>query len=178
VKEDLPSLLAAHSADLMAFLRKAGTRLLPFETEEDLLQGVRLRALERAAGFRYEGREAFFSWLHAIARSHIADREKHWSALRRNPGSLLRLTAADPASTATGPSTLASRKEQLKLAIEALATLLPKDRDLVRGSSEDVPLEEQAKRLGVSYDAAKQARLRALERFRKAYALATRRGRG
>jgi hypothetical protein len=66
----------------------------------------------------------------------------------------------------------------LKLAIEALATLLPKDRDLVRWSSEDVPLEEQAKRLGVSYDVAKQARLRALERFRKAYALATRRGRG
>jgi DNA-directed RNA polymerase specialized sigma24 family protein len=65
----------------------------------------------------------------------------------------------------------------LKLALEALATLLPKDRDLVRWSSEAVPLEEQAERLGISYDAAKQARLRALERFRKAYELSTRRGR-
>ncbi|HEX5138864.1 MAG TPA: sigma-70 family RNA polymerase sigma factor [Planctomycetota bacterium] len=177
MKEDLGSLLAAHSADLLLFLRKNGKRLLDRETEEDLLQGVRLRALEHAAEFRYEGREAFFAWLHALARSYLADREKHWSALRRNPGALLRLTAADPASTATGPSTFASRKEQLKLALEALATLLPKDRDLVRWSSEDVPLEDQAARLGVSYDAAKQARLRALERFRKAYELATRRGR-
>jgi RNA polymerase sigma factor (sigma-70 family) len=177
VKEDFGSLLAAHSADLLLFLRKHGKRLLDHETEEDLLQGVRLRALESAGDFRYEGQEAFFAWLHALARSYLADREKHWSALRRNPGALLRLTAADPASTATGPSTRASRKEQLKLALEALATLLPKDRDLVRWSSEDVPLEEQAARLGVSYDAAKQARLRALERFRKAYELSTRRGR-
>ncbi len=177
MKEDLGSLLAAHSADLLAFLRKNGKRLLDHETEEDLLQGVRLRALESAGDFRYDGREAFFAWLHALARSYLADREKHWSALRRNPGALLRLTAADPASTATGPSTRASRKEQLKLALEALATLFPKDRDLVRWSSEDVPLEEQATRLGVSYDAAKQARLRALERFRKAYELSTRRGR-
>lgn len=177
MKEDLGSLLAAHSGELLAFLRRNGKRLLDRETEEDLLQGVRLRALQHAAEFRYEGREAFFAWLHALARSYLADREKHWSALRRNPGALLRLTAADPASTATGPSTFASRKEQLKLALDALATLLPKDRDLVRWSSEDVPLEEQATRLGITYDAAKQARLRALERFRKAYELATRRGR-
>lgn len=174
---DLPSLLAEHSGELLAFVRKQGARLLVHETEEDLLQGVRLRALERAEGFRWEGREAFFGWLHAVARSYLADRAKHWSAQRRRPGALLRLTAADPASTATGPSTFASRREQLRLAASALATLLPRDRDLVRWSSEDMPLEEQAARLGLAYDAAKQARLRALERFRKAFELATRRRR-
>lgn len=77
----------------------------------------------------------------------------------------------------TGSSTFAARREHLRLAVLALAALPPRDRDLVRRTSEDVPIEEQAKSLGLSYDAAKQARLRALERFRKAFDLATRRRR-
>ncbi|MCK6459941.1 MAG: hypothetical protein L6Q95_08615, partial [Planctomycetes bacterium] len=72
----------------------------------------------------------------------------------------------DPAATATGPSTFAARREHLKLAVQALAALPPRDRDLVKSTSED------AERLGLRYDAAKQARLRALGRFRKAFDLA------
>jgi RNA polymerase sigma factor (sigma-70 family) len=178
----LEALLDAHSGELRRYVRAHGGQLLRRESEEDLVQGISLRALERANSFRDQGAEAFRAWITTVARSYLADRANYWRALRRKPGALLRLTSGgtggvEPASTATGPSTFAARREHLKLAARALAALPPRDRDLVKWTSEDVPLEEQAKRLGLSYDAAKQARLRALERFRKAFELATRRGR-
>jgi RNA polymerase sigma factor (sigma-70 family) len=178
----LEALLEAHASELRGFVRAHGGQLLRRESEEDLVQGITLRALERANSFRDRGAAAFRAWLVAVARSYLADRANYWKALRRKPGALLRLTSGgtggvDPAATATGPSTLAARREHLRLAVQAVAALPPRDRDLVRWTSEDVPIEEQAARLGLSYDAAKQARLRALERFRKAFDLATRRRR-
>jgi RNA polymerase sigma factor (sigma-70 family) len=172
-------LLAAHGDELRAFVARHGGAALRFESADDLHQGVQLRALERGRAAAFDEPKAFFAWLHAVARSYLADRNKYWAALRRRPSRLLGLTTAgvDPAATGTGPSTFASRKEQLRLAVQAVASLLPRDRDLVLWSSEDVPLEEQAARLGLAYDAAKQARLRALERFRKAFCLASGEGR-
>lgn len=174
----LEALLDAHDGELRRFVRAHGGQLLRRESEDDLVQGITLRALERANSFRDQGAAAFRAWIATVARSYLADRANYWQALRRKPGALLRLTSGgtggvDPAATATGPSTFAARREHLKLAVQALAVLPPRDRDLVRWTSEDVPLEEQAKRLGLSYDAAKQARLRALDRFRKAFHLAT-----
>jgi RNA polymerase sigma factor (sigma-70 family) len=178
----LEALLNAHDKELRRFVRAHAGQLLRRESEEDLVQGITLRALERANSFRDQGGPAFRAWIVTVARSYLADRANYWRALRRKPGALLRLTSGgtggvDPAATGTGPSTFAARREHLKLAVEALAALPSRDRDLVKWTSEDVPLEEQAERLGLSYDAAKQARLRALERFRKAFDLATRRGR-
>ncbi len=177
----LEALLDAHGAELRRFVRAKGGQLLRRESEEDLVQGITLRALERANSYRDEGAAAFRAWIAAVARSYLADRANYWKAVRRKPGALLRLTSGgtggvDPAATATGPSTFAARREHLELAMRALAALPPRDRDLVRWTSEDVPLEEQAKRLKIGYDAAKQARLRALGRFRKAFELATRGG--
>jgi RNA polymerase sigma factor (sigma-70 family) len=177
----LERLLDAHDGELRRFVRAHGGQLLRRESEDDLVQGITLRALERSNSFRDQGAAAFRAWIATVARSYLADRANYWRALRRKPGALLRLTSGgtggvDPAGTATGPSTFAARREHLKLAVLALAALPPRDRDLVRWTSEDVPLEEQAKRLSVSYDAAKQARLRALERFRKAFQLAARKG--
>jgi RNA polymerase sigma factor (sigma-70 family) len=173
----LEALLDGHGDTLRRFVRAHGGQLLRRESEEDLVQGIALRALERRQSFK--GGD-FGAWIVTVARSYLADRANYWQALRRKPGALLRLTSGgtgglDPAATATGPSTLAARREHLKLAVAALAALPPRDRDLVKWTSEDVPLEEQAKRLSLSYDAAKQARLRALDRFRKAFELATRR---
>jgi DNA-directed RNA polymerase specialized sigma24 family protein len=71
----------------------------------------------------------------------------------------------------TGPSTFAARREMIALAARALDLLLPRDRDLVRWSSEGVPLEEQADRLGIAYEAVGKARQRAVERFKKTFAL-------
>lgn len=178
----LPDLLVEHRADLLSFIERNAGRILRFESAEDLLQGAHLRALERSSGFEWRGREPFLKWLHAVARTYLADRHHYWNALRRRPARLVRLgTAAgtgdgraDPAATSTGPSTFASRREQVAIALRALALLLPRDRDLVRWTCEDVPIEEQAQRVGVSREAATRARHRALERFRKAFELTSR----
>ena len=122
-------------------------------------------------------------WLYRVAKSYLADRKNHWAALKRKPSRLLRLTEGDvaasqdavsPADPADGPVTLASRREQLALVVKALAVLMPRDRDLVRWSSEGLTTAEQAERLRISRVAAERARRRALERFRKAYRILAR----
>ena len=179
----LAELLVRHRRVMVRFVERRAGRLLRFETAEDLWQGVCLRALEAQDGFTYRGREPFFAWIHTVTRNHLASRREHWNALRRRPAGLLRLTegvptdpgaAAIPARTATGPSTFAARREQLALAVKALDCLLERDQKLVRWTSEGVPTREQAERLGLKPESAERARLRAIERFRKAHRLLTR----
>ncbi len=181
--DDLAPLLASHRAPLLRFIERHAGSVLRFESAEDLVQGVHLRAISGGVAFEYRSEKEWLGWLYALARSHLADRRSHWSALKRRPSRLLRLTggatddpdaASEPAGSATGPSTFASRREQLATAVRALAVLLPRDRDLVRWHSEGVELDEQARRLGIGYDAAERAHLRALDRFRKAFRLVSR----
>lgn len=179
---DLASLLVAWRGDLAAFVQRHAAGLLRFESADDLVQGIHLRALERGGGFEFRGEKEFLAWMHALARTYLADRRAHWAALKRGPGRLLRLTAgatgtsdpravAEPAATGTGASTFASRREQLTIAVKALSVLLPRDRDLVQWHADGVPPAEQAERLGISREAASRASLRAVERFRKAFRL-------
>ena len=179
--DGLADLLIRHRYDLLWYVERHAGPLLRFETAEDLLQGIHLRAIERGQGFQYRGEEAFLGWLYRVARSCLADRKEHWTAIKRKPSRLLRLTeaggeddAAAPPSPATSPPSFAERKEQLALAIQALAVLLPRDRNLVRWTSEGLTTHEQAERLGISSIAAERARQRALERFKKAYRLLAR----
>ncbi len=182
---DLASLLVAHRADLLRFTERHAGGLVRFETAEDLVQGMYARALDRGRDFEVRSEREFLGWMHTLARAYLVDRRAHWAALKRGSGRLARLTAqaggsgdphaaAEPASTGTGPSTFASRREHLALAVKAVAVLLPRDRDLVRWHADGVPLSEQAARLGVTYDAVERAALRAIERFRKAYRLVSR----
>jgi DNA-directed RNA polymerase specialized sigma24 family protein len=159
--------------------------LVRYESGDDLAQGLWLRLLEREHGFRYEGREPMLKWAFAVARSFLADRRAYWGALKRRSAHVLRLTGAggtaspgaapEPAGTVTGPSTRASRREQLALAVRVLAVLPARDRKLVRWATEGVGADEQARRLELTPAALRKARERALERFREAYALAARR---
>jgi len=176
----LPELLIANRVELLRHVERRAGRVLRFETADDLVQGIHLRALRFTQGFEYRGREPFLAWLREVARSHLKERREHWGALKRRPAGLFRLTqgvssdpgaVAEPAGTATGPSTFASRKERLTLAIKALGTLLPRDRDLVRWSTEGAEDEEIARRLELEPRAAARARQRAVERFRRAYRL-------
>jgi DNA-directed RNA polymerase specialized sigma24 family protein len=177
----LGDLVARHRPRVEAFVRFEAGGLLRFETEEDLVQGIVLRALERGASFEWRGEPSFLAWLRKTGESFLADRRSHWGALKRRSGRVYRFAmggdtqdpgvVGEPAATGTGPSTFASRRELLALTTRALDLLLPRDRDLVRWSAEDVSLEEQAARLGVGYEAAGKARQRALERFRKTFAL-------
>jgi RNA polymerase sigma factor (sigma-70 family) len=184
--EALTELLVARRADLVRFVERHGGTTLRFESADDLVQGIHVRALDRGRDFTWQGDKEALAWLYTLARGYLADRHEHWSALKRRPARLLRLTASgaetgdrgavrEPAGTQTGPSTYASRREQLELAVRALALLLPRDRDLVRWHTEGMSLDEQTHRLGVSYDAAERAHLRALERFKKAFQVVSRR---
>jgi RNA polymerase sigma factor (sigma-70 family) len=177
-RAELSGLLVQFHGELLDFVRRHAGRLLRYETEEDLIQEVHVRALQQGDRYRHRGREPFLAWVHTVARSVLADRHAHWAALRRRPAGLLRLTLGgtetgglDPVLSATGPSTFAARREMLSLAVKALSLLPKADRDLVRWRSEDVPLTEQASQLGLSYAALDSASRRALDRFRKSFRL-------
>jgi RNA polymerase sigma factor (sigma-70 family) len=178
----LGELLVAHRAELLDHVARHAGRLLRHESAEDLVQAIHLRVLGQRASFEYRGRDSFLAWVRTVARSHLADRHAYWSALRRKPARLVRLVrpgdatadalaAAEPMSTATGPSTFASRREQVDVAVRALGLLPDRDRDLVRWELEGVPVDEQARRLGISPVAADRARRRAIERLRKMHAV-------
>jgi RNA polymerase sigma factor (sigma-70 family) len=165
---------------LQGFFRKHAGRVLRFETSEDLTQGVIVRALDRADDVAAGDEKTLLAWVYRVARSHLADRHRHWSALKRGSGNLLRLSGSSDATTdpqaillpaidATGPSTFASRREQVVTAVRALDLLLERDRELVRGYCDGRTIAEQAEVLGLEYDAARRAQSRALERFRKAF---------
>ncbi len=183
----LTELLARYDDELIRFVRRAGSGLLRYESEEDLRQGVHQRAIEAAAAFECRGDAEFLAWLRALARAHVVDRHHYWTALKRQRGPLLRLTwngGADRGSTAAGvpaadgggPFTRASMREQMTLAVKVLGALPPRDRQLVRWASQGVALAEQADRLGVSYDAAQRAGRRAIERYRKTFLLVAHHG--
>jgi len=182
VHPEVAALLEESRPELVGFVVREARGLLRFESAEDLVQAIHLRAVEKSGRLDFRGREPFFAWLHTLARNHLSDRRAHWGALKRCSGRLLRYTAgaadtADPlavplpAAPGPGPSTFADRREQIVLAVRTLDALLPRDRDLVRWTSEGLPLAEMAARLGVTYAAADQARRRALERFRRAFGL-------
>lgn len=185
MSRSLALLLEEHRAVLLAYVRRNARTLTRKEAAEDLVQHVCVKVLEHERSFRYEGDEALRGWLFALARSCLGERRDYWKAQRRRPDRLLHLTSADtptpgaarePAAKNTGPGTAASRKEQIALAAKALALLLPRDAQLVQWTAKDLPLAEQAGKLGISYDAVEKARHRALERYRQAFALLARKG--
>jgi len=180
----LDDLLVAHRLRLVGFLRERARGLLAWESLDDLVQGVHLRAIEGQSGFEYRSEPEFVGWLFTLAQRHVADRHDYWTALKRRSGSVLRFTLSQgvggtplPAGSTAGPGTFASRRELLELATRSLAALPERDRRLVEWMSEQVPLEDQAARLGISYAAVQRAGVRAQERFRKTFELVRRAGR-
>ncbi len=177
---DLSPLLGAHRNVLLGFVRRHGGLCLRHETEDDLVQGVHMQAIAQAARFEYRSHPEFEAWVLRIARGHLSDRRAYWTASKRRPERLLRLTSGDgrapgavrePAARIAGPVTRADRADRLRLAEETLTLLLPRDAELVRGQADGLTLEDEATRLGISYAAAQKARERALERYRKAFVL-------
>ncbi len=182
-------LIERHRATLERFLRSHARGVLRFEAEDDLVQGVMLRAYRGEGHFSYRGERAFVAWLLTVARQHVASRHKYWSAEKRVGGELLRITehmrsapsdrtergGVTPAAASKGPATRAENRELTGLAMRAVRLLLPRDQELVRAVAVGMPLADLAVRLGIGPDAAERARLRALERFRKAFEVLRRR---
>ena len=88
----LAELLARHRGQLVRFLSREAGGLMRFEDAEDLAQGVQMHALRVEDRFTYQGEPQFIGWIHAVARRYIADRNAYWKALKRNAGTMLRLT--------------------------------------------------------------------------------------
>lgn len=181
-RTQLTQLLEQHRKRLLGFVRGEAKGLTRYETEEDLVQGIHIHALSVVEHFEYRSENEFIAWLFTVARQHMVNRQRYWNAARRDGGNLLRITAAgsgtrstssgiDPSAGMTGPGTLAGRREQLALATKVVALLGERDQSLINWMSQDVPLEEVAKRLDLSYEAAKRARLRAIDRFRTTFEL-------
>lgn len=176
----LAELLVRYRLPLLRHVERTAGRVLRYETAEDLVQGIHLLALKVAGKFEDRGPEAFLAWQRRVARGFLKDRRAYWSAGKRRPARLFRLTQGassdpgavpEPAGAGTGPSTFANRRELLSLALKALGMLLPRDRDLVTWSSEGVTDEEIGARLGLEPRAAARARQRAVERYRRTWRL-------
>lgn len=173
---DLREQLDFHRESLKRFVEREARGLFAHESADDLVQGIHLRALQAASQYVHRSEREFLGFIATLARRHIADRHEHWTALRRSAGTLLRITLSPPADSApgvqpaslsAGPATFAARREQIGLAVKALDQLAERDRQLIEWQTADVPIEEIAKRLGVTYDAAKHARQRAIEKFQE-----------
>ncbi|MAG56195.1 MAG: hypothetical protein CMJ83_07895 [Planctomycetes bacterium] len=179
----LSDLLERHRQALVRFLEKEARGLFRWENADDLAQGIHLQALQVEDRFDYQGEEAFIGWIFQVARQHIARRNAHWKAIKRDAGMMLRISTSDssvadgprsgidPAISMTGPVTFADRRDRLRLAVQAIAVLPERDREIVQWMAEDVDIKEMAERLAITYDAAQRARHRSLERFRQAYAV-------
>ena len=176
--QDLPSLLARSRGQLLALIRKtAGPPLLRFESIDDLVQEVHAAALRVSDRFEVRSEPQFFSWLKKVTENVLSDRRDHWFAIKRGAARIVRLSRAattagvpallDVPDEKTGPATFAERRDQLVMITRAIDLLPTRDRDLIRWSSEEVSITEQAERLSISYDAAERARRRAFERLRK-----------
>ena len=182
--EPIPSLaelLVRHHEELLRRLRRRGAGLFRYETEEDLAQGVHLRALKSAARFEFQGDEAFKGYLSRLVRAHVADRHDYWSAARRDGGALMRVTllgagstmanGVEPVSPGHGPATFAQRRDLLALAAQAVDVLLPRDQQIVSMISDGLSVPEMAERLSLSDETVRRTKLRAVERFRQAFEL-------
>jgi RNA polymerase sigma factor (sigma-70 family) len=181
--DKLSHLLEAHRPRLTGFVRRHAGVCLRHETEDDLVQGIHMQAIAQAERFEFRSEPEFEAWVLRIARGHLSDRRAYWTAGKRRPERLLRLTQSDgptpgaarvPASSVAGPVTRADRADRLRLAEEALTMLLPRDAELVRGQADGLTIDDEAERLELTYAAAQKARERALERYRKAFVLLAR----
>ena len=177
----LDGLLEEHRAWLAGILRNRAGHLLRYETVDDLVQDVHLEVLKDRAGFAYRSAHEFSAFLLKVALRHLGHRRRYWLAKKRAAGCVLRLSgglstttrgSVRVAAVQDGPTTLADRRERFLTAMKCLEVLPPRDQDLILWLAEGLPVAEIAVRLELSYDAAKHARQRAIERFRKVYELA------
>lgn len=183
---ELSELLETHRSALLRWVAKNAQGLLKKESAEDVVQGIQLRALKQQSQFDYRGEKEFLAWIFLVSQQHVSDRHDYWSALRREAGRMLRVTASDghatgasvagvnPTAGGVGPGTYASRREMMEIAARALDLMLPRDRKIIQWVGLGRTNQDLAEALAVGYDAAEQAKRRALERFRKTVELISR----
>lgn len=128
---------------------------------EDVAQQILLEISRRHQEFRGDSVASFFAWVFRIGRSCIAELADHDGALKRQ------LPVPAPFSQ-TSPSARAERNEQLVLVLAAMALLSDADREvIVLAIFEERSTAELAELWGISEDAVRQRRFRALRALRR-----------
>jgi RNA polymerase sigma-70 factor (ECF subfamily) len=152
-------------AQLAAFIRRQlGRRLRRRIEVEDVLQETLLRAYRSCSSLEARTLAGFRSWLETIASRVLIDLARRHEARPVTP-----LVREVPASGVT-PSRLLRRKERFTRLEDALQSLSPEHREVIRlARIERLPLEEVARRMERSYAATAQLLSRALRRLRVAF---------
>ena len=164
----IEALLAAHMAELRAFVGERADRLvLSKESRSDLVQSVCREVVEHAARYRYREGDAFVHWLRRTAERKIIDRYRYYTAGKRDAlretGATPGLDGLDARDGGARPSQHAVAAEQAERLQRALDALPAHYRDVIRlARLESLPLAEVAARLGRSEDSVRNLLFRAL----------------
>jgi RNA polymerase sigma-70 factor (ECF subfamily) len=145
--------------------QRLGKALLGAMSVEDVLQETFLRALRSIQRFEPREERAFLRWLGGIAMNVIRE-----AAARPRHEPLIALEDFEPAAAHVSPSRRLQREERLARLEEALATLSPEHRRVLRlVRLEGLPINETARRLNRSPNAVSHLLLRALRKLRERF---------
>lgn len=116
-------LLERHYPQLLTFVRlHAGPWLRAKESCSDLAQSVCLEVLQDLSGFEYRGEPQFRKWLFQKTLSKITDRQRYYSARKRNAIPRGETTLGAVPAAFASPSQAAIQHEEL----ERLAEVFPR----------------------------------------------------
>ena len=133
----LPELLARHVPLLRAFLRlRMSRQLRSLEESSDLVQTVCRELLDHRDGFAFRGDAEFRAWLCTAALNKLRERERFWTAEKRDPQRKKELVTEDHALAACyasvlTPSRAAIGKESLERFERAFEELSEQQREVV-----------------------------------------------
>jgi RNA polymerase sigma-70 factor (ECF subfamily) len=131
------------------------------ELAEDLLQETWMRVL--AYGWQFNGTSQFSTWLFAIARNLVFDRQRRRSWTKSLEGITERGTEFELPSNEKTPFDYCAGTEHARLLGEALLTLQPRHREIVElRFHRDMSLGEIAQNTGASISSVKAMLYRAL----------------
>ncbi len=159
---------------------RVGDRLLQHLEVDDIVQSALRRVVTDVQALDFRGTDAWRAWLRQIIEHTIVDAGRRMAAgVRQPPGSLLPLdqgTASDTgvppvvaAYTGPGPSSIASKKEQFEVLLEAMASLPEDYRKAIQlHYFGGLTVAQVAERLGRSTKAAEDLLARARKAVEKA----------
>lgn len=136
----LDSLLQEYVPALRAFVRLRADRVVrAHENVSDIVQSAFLEIVQRFPKFEQRSVSAFRKWLFLTVEQKLVDRFRYWSALKRDPGRVVRETGSDvdelelltSYASFCSPSRDAIAREELARVEEAFAELPAPSREAI-----------------------------------------------
>ncbi len=174
-------LLVAQRPHLEAFVRaRLGPRLRTRETVEDVVQDALLQAIKAIDSFKWQGDSSrtkahatFRRWLASVAENVIRNHDRHYFKTgKRAPGNPKKLDDSVYPTRRKGSTegTRIRQTERFERLERALAGLPQADRTLILMTQiENLPVNEMARRLGLTREATSMRLKRALQKLRRRF---------